>query len=165
MARKVFFSFHFNNDAWRASQVRNMGVLEGNQPVSDNDWEKVKKGGDAAIEKWIDDQMSGKSCAVVLVGSETAGRKWVIREIVKAWDKSKGVVGIRIHNLKDNDQKTSYAGLNPFDKVKHGDTGKMLSSIVKLYDPSGGDSNSVYATIKNNIDGWVEEAIKIRENN
>jgi len=28
MARNVFFSFHFNNDAWRASQVRNMGVIE-----------------------------------------------------------------------------------------------------------------------------------------
>jgi Thoeris protein ThsB, TIR-like domain len=69
MARACFFSFHFANDAWRASQVRNMGVVDGNKPVSDNDWEKVKKGGDAAIEKWIDDQMSGKSCSVVLVGS------------------------------------------------------------------------------------------------
>lgn len=55
MARRVFFSFHFDNDAWQAGQVRNMGTLEGNEPVSDNDWEEVKKGGDAAIEKWIED--------------------------------------------------------------------------------------------------------------
>jgi hypothetical protein len=165
MARQVFFSFHFDNDIWRASQVRNMGAIEGNKPVSDNDWEAVKKSGDAAIEKWIDDQISGKSCAVVLVGSQTAERKWVIREIVKAWDKGKGVVGIRIHNLKDASERTSVAGENPFFRIKYGETGKKLAAIVKLYDPSGADSNAVYATIKNNIDGWVEEAIKIRTNN
>lgn len=30
---KVFFSFHFESDHWRASQVRSMGALEGNAPV------------------------------------------------------------------------------------------------------------------------------------
>ena len=45
MARRCFYSFHYDVDAWRASQVRNMGVIEGNAPVSDNDWESVKKGG------------------------------------------------------------------------------------------------------------------------
>jgi hypothetical protein len=165
MARQVFFSFHFANDAWRVSQVRNMGVLEANKPVSDNDWEAVKKGGDAAIEKWIDNQMAGKSCAVVLVGSETSQRKWVIREIVKAWDKGKGVVGIRIHNLRDETKNTSARGQNPFDLIKHGSSGKALSSIVKLYDPPGMNSTEVYGAIKGNIDGWVEEALKIRANN
>jgi hypothetical protein len=50
MARRVFFSFHYDADKWRASQVRNMGALEGNIPCSDNDWETVKRGGDAGIE-------------------------------------------------------------------------------------------------------------------
>lgn len=53
MARKVFFSFHYDPDCWRASQIRNIGALEGNSPVSDNKWEEIKKGGDTAIEKWI----------------------------------------------------------------------------------------------------------------
>jgi hypothetical protein len=43
MARKVFFSFYYDGDGWRASQVRNMGALEGNAPCSDNDWELLKK--------------------------------------------------------------------------------------------------------------------------
>lgn len=77
MARKVFYSFHFKPDNWRASQVRNMGVIEGNAPVSDNEWEEIKKGGDEAIESWINDQLSGKSCAIVLIGENTAGRKWI----------------------------------------------------------------------------------------
>lgn len=101
----------------------------------------------------------------MLVGSQTAQRKWVLREIVKAWDKGKGVVGIRIHNLKDELKNTSVAGENPFFSVGHGNTGKKLASIVNLYNPSGSDSSAVYATIQTNIDGWVEEAIKIRANN
>ena len=77
MARKVFFSFHYKPDNWRASQVRNAGTVEGNKPVSDNDWEAITSSGDAEIRKWIDGQLSGKSCAVVLIGSATAGRKWI----------------------------------------------------------------------------------------
>jgi len=77
MARKVFYSFHFQPDHSRAALVRNMGVLEGNPAASDNDWEAVKKGGDAAIQRWIDGQLFGKSCAVVLIGAQTAGRKWI----------------------------------------------------------------------------------------
>lgn len=102
MARKVFYSFHYNNDSWRTSQVRNIGVIEGNRPAPDNDWETVKKGGDPAIKRWIDDQMYGRSCTVVLVGSETAGRKWIEYEIRKSWEEGMGVVGIRIHNLKNH---------------------------------------------------------------
>lgn len=41
--RRVFFSFHYRKDSWRASQIRNMGVVDGNKPASDNDWEKIKE--------------------------------------------------------------------------------------------------------------------------
>jgi hypothetical protein len=164
MARKVFYSFHYAIDAWRASQVRNMGVIEGNAPVSDNDWETVKKGGDAAIEKWIADQLTGKSCAVVLVGAETASRKWVIHEIQEAWNAKKGVVGVRIHNLKNASGNLGTYGANPFDKLTLQNGTKKLSSQVKLYDPAGADSAAVYKTINDKLADWVEEAITIRDN-
>ena len=45
MARRVFYSFHYKNDNWRAATVRSIGTVEGNKPASDNDWETVKKGG------------------------------------------------------------------------------------------------------------------------
>ena len=77
MARRAFYSFHYKPDASRAGQVRNIGVVEGNTPVSDNDWETVLKQAVAAIKKWMADQMHGRSCTVVLVGSNTAGRKWI----------------------------------------------------------------------------------------
>jgi hypothetical protein len=164
MARKAFYSFHYAVDAWRASQVRNMGVIEGNAPVSDNDWETVKKGGDAAIEKWIANQLSGKSCAVVLVGAETASRKWVIHEIKEAWNASKGVVGVRIHNLKNASGYLGTYGANPFDELTLQNGTKKLSSVVKVYDPSGVDSTAVYKTINDKLSNWVEEAITIRSN-
>lgn len=112
MARKVFYSFHYNPDNWRASQVRNIGAIEGNQPAKDNDWETITKGGDKAIEKWIADQMSGRSCVVVLIGAGTANRKWINHEIVKGWNDGKGVLGIYVHNLKNSEGKTSSKGSN-----------------------------------------------------
>jgi hypothetical protein len=162
MARRTFFSFHYDADNWRAGQVRNMGVVEGNAPVSDNDWEEVKRGGDAAIEKWIDGQLNGRSCTIVLVGANTAGRKWINYEIRRSWNLGKGIVGIHVHNLLDKDGNQSQKGRNPFD-LTIGD--KKLSSIVKLYDPPYSTSTYVYDYIKQKIADWVEEAVRIRNNN
>lgn len=164
MARRVFYSFHYKPDNWRASQVRNMGVIEGNRPCSDNDWETITQGGDESIKKWIAEQLDGKSCVVVLIGSNTAGRKWINYEIVKGWNDVKGVVGIYVHNLQDSNEKQSTKGDNPFASIKYGDSGKMLSSIVKAYDPPYSISKNVYDHIKTNLADWVAEAISIRSN-
>ena len=76
---------HYANDVMRVQQIRNIGMVEGNSPVSPNEWEQVKRSGDSAIEKWIDDNMKYRSCVVVLIGEETASRPWVKYEIRKAW--------------------------------------------------------------------------------
>ena len=115
MARRVFYSFQNKPDNWRASQVRNIGKVEGNKPASDNDWETVTKGGDKAIQKWIDDQLNGRSCSIVLVGENTAGRKWIKYEKEKSWNDGKGLLGIYIHNLKNSAGEQSNKGKNPFD--------------------------------------------------
>ncbi|MGE3961943.1 MAG: TIR domain-containing protein [Dehalococcoidia bacterium] len=162
MTRRVFFSFHYKPDHWRASQVRNIGALEGNKPASDNDWEEVTNGGDTAIKKWIDGQMSGRSCAVVLIGANTSGRKWINYEITKAWNDGKGVLGIYIHNLKDSAGFQSSKGSNPFYNITHKPTGKRLSSIVMAYDPPFTTSTKVYGHIEDNIADWMEKAIEIR---
>lgn len=137
-----------------------MGVVEGNAPASDNDWESVKKGGDAAIQKWIDGQLNGKSVAIVLIGNATAGRKWINYEIKTAWEAGKGVMGIYVHRLKDLSGNPWSQGNNPFDGFKIGKT--SLSSIVKAYAPPYTDSKLVYGHIKDNLATWIEEAIEIR---
>ena len=164
MVRRVFYSFHYLPDSWRASQVRNIGVVEGNRPASDNDWETVKKGGDKAIQGWIDSQLNGRSCSVVLIGKDTAGRKWINYEIQKSWNDGKGVMGIYIHNLKDQGGRQTAKGRNPFDGFTIQNGGKRLSSVVKAYDPPYSDSQSVYKYISKNLSDWIEEAIRIRGN-
>jgi len=138
-----------------------MGVIEGNRPVSDNEWEEITSGGDKAITEWIDEQMQGKSCAIVLIGANTAGRKWINYEIKKAWDDGKGVLGIYIHNLKNKDGEQSSKGRNLFEDFTVGE--EKLSKIVKAYDPPYSTSTNVYDHIKENLEDWVEEAIKIRD--
>jgi hypothetical protein len=165
MTRNCFYCFHYKTDNARASQVRNIGVIEGNKPVSDNDWESVTKGGDDAIKRWIASQMKGKACAVVLVGTGTANRKWINYEIIKAWDDGLGVVGIYIHGLKNFDGATSNKGDNPFDSIGYAKTGKKLSSIAKCYNPAGTASKERYDWISTHLANAVEEAIKIRNNN
>lgn len=164
MAHRTFFSFHYKPDNWRAGQVRNMGIIEGNKPVSDNDWEEVTKGGDDAIRKWINEQLSGKSCAIVLIGEKTAGRKWITYEIRQAWNDGKGVVGVYVHNLKDKDENQASKGGNPFGHVTMKRDDKKMSSVVKAHDPPYTTSTNVYNHIKNNLEDWVEEAISIRDN-
>lgn len=164
MARRVFFSFHYEADNWRTSQVRNIGMVDGNRPVTDNKWEEIKRGGAKAIQEWIDGQLTGKSCTVVLIGAKTAGRKWIKYEIEKSWNDRKGVLGIYIHNLLDSDGQKSVKGSNPFTNFTMDRDGKKLSSIVKAYDPPYSKSTSVYNHISTNIADWVEEAISIRDN-
>lgn len=160
MARRVFYSFHYKPDSWRAGKVRNIGVVEGNQPASDNDWEAVKKGGDTAIKKWIADQMKGRSCVVVLVGAKTAGRKWIDYEIEKAWNDGKGLLGIYVNKLTDADGETSAKGENPFNGFTVG--GKPMTSLVNCYTPAGRISADVYNDIADNIADWIEDAIDAR---
>lgn len=157
--RRVFYSFHYDNDVFRVQQIRNMGAIEGDEPVSKNDWETVKKGGNKAIEKWIDDNMFGKSCVVVLVGEDTHKRPWVKHEIEKAWNDGKGLVGIYIHNLKDPKTGTCSKGTNPFDQFSM-KNGKKLSDYVKCYNPKTTDA---YNDIKANLAGWIEDAIDSRK--
>lgn len=161
MKRQVFYSFHYKNDVRRVSQVRNIGALEDNKPVSDNEWEEVKRKGDDNIKKWINDNMNYRSCVIVMVGEETANRKWVKYEIEKAWNDGKGVLGIYIHNLKDPVTGKCSQGKNPFSSFTIKKDNKSLADIVKCYNSN---PNDAYNYIKDNLEKWVEEAIKIRNN-
>lgn len=161
MARRVFYSFHYKPDNWRVASIRNIGVIEGNRSATDNNWESIKSSGEQAIKRWIDDQMKGKSCVVVLIGSATAGRKWIKYEIEKGWNDGKGLLGIHIHNLKDRHGNQSSKGRNPFEDFNI--NGIDLTRIVKTYDPTGMTSQAVYNTISRNIAGWFDEAAEIRK--
>lgn len=160
MTRHVFYSFEYKSDNWRASQIRNIGNVDGNKPAHDNDWEAICRGGDSAIERWIKEQMKGRTCTLVLIGATTAGRKWIDYEITESWKAGMGVAGIHIYQLLDRYKKPTNKGSNPFSKFNL--ASKPFDQIVRSYDPSGDNSKDVYAWISDNISAIIEEAIQIR---
>ena len=163
--RRIFYSFHYAADSWRAATVRNIGVVEGNRPATDNKWEEVKRGGDTAIKRWIADQMRYRSCTLVLVGAHTAGRRWIDHEIKKTWEDGMGLAGIHIHGLRNQDSRISRKGDNPFAHFTVEDSDgkrRRLSSVVKCYNPPGTNSSLRYNWIRDNLADIVEEALRIR---
>ena len=156
--RQVFFSFEYNKDNWRASQVRNMGKVSNDSTFSDNEWEEVKCKSEASIKKWIKEQMQMRSCVIVLIGSTTYTREWVKYEIKEAYNQKKGLVGIYIDKLEDSNGNQTTRGNNPFDYVLD-DNGEKLSKNVRIFDSAYYNSKDVYKDIANNIEALIEEAI------
>lgn len=159
MARRVFFSFHYDNDVKRVVQIRNSWVVRaGNetQPFVDKaEWESIKRTGPQAIERWIDKQLNGTSVTVVLIGSGTYDREWVQHEIKRSYELGKGMLGIYIHNVKDPQLGTSVKGKNPFDywSIKQNGREIALSSLYNTYDWVNEDGY-------NNFSNWIESAAK-----
>lgn len=161
MTTAAFVSFHYKTDNSRVQQVLKIGGLTGQTILDSNDWEEVKGGGKAAIEKWIAEQMAGKTHLLVLVGEKTATSEWVDYEIRHAWAKKMKILGVRIHGLKGFDQKTTAAGADPFKKIAMTGGGTMADHVT-LHDPSGTDSKAKYADIEKNLATWMTNATKPR---
>lgn len=116
MARRVFFSFHYQRDIWRVNQIRNIPNVTGCSAAGFQDasiWEEAKKKGDAAVKKLIDDGLKNTTVTVVCIGEKTAGRKYINYEIQQSIARGNGIVGFQIHHLKDKDGNTDSAGDTP----------------------------------------------------
>ena len=145
MARKVFFSFHYASDLWRVNVVRNSGMIEGVAAAGFHDqslWEETKKRGDEAVKRLIDDGLRDTTVTVVLIGAETADRRYVSYEIEKSIAQGSGLLGIRIHNIKDRDGRTDLPGAIPAALTRAGspvytwEYGKLGEWVEKAYQPA-----------------------------
>ena len=112
MARRVFFSFEYEYDVWRANVVRNSWVAHGGAMsagfIDKAAFEQVERKGDRAVREWIQRQMSGTSVTVVLVGSHTCNSKWVSFEIELSKKKGNGLLGIDISEIKGSKGQLSW---------------------------------------------------------
>jgi MTH538 TIR-like domain (DUF1863) len=158
MARRAFFSFHYERDCWRAGQVRNSWVTKDRESAGFWDaaaWEEVKKKSDAEIEKWIGEQLVGTSVTVVLVGAETSTRQYVGYEIKQSNDRGNGILGIYVHDMKDVNSKTDTKGTNPLTQWQVERDGKkvLLSDLYPTYDWVNDDGY-------NKMGDWIEAAAK-----
>jgi len=158
MARRVFFSFHYERDSWRAGQVRNSWVTQDRESAGFWDaavWESVKKKTNSEIEKWIGTQLTGTSVTVVLIGAETSTREYVGYEIVQSHNRGNGMLGVYIHNMKDVNGRPDTPGKNPFDNWQVAKNGRntLFSSLYPTYDWVLNNGYSQLGT-------WIEDAAK-----
>lgn len=154
MARKIFFSFHYDHDAWRVSIVRNSNIVTNNfnrsTYLDHADWQSILKTGPTAIQRWIDNQLEGSTVTCVLIGAETNSRPWVDYEIKKSIERKNAILGIYIHNIKNQYGVTDYQGNNPFYKHRFG--WDELNSLAPTYDWLLNDGY-------NNFNRWIEQAV------
>lgn len=158
LARKVFFSFHYERDVRRIVQVRNSWVVrpgdEAQAFFDKAEFEAVKKrvGG---IEKWIEEQLKGTSVTVVLFGAETYKRPWVLHELYRSFELNKGILAIDIHRVKDPQSGADTQGRNPLEyiSIERGGRKVTLNSTYQSYDWVLNDGYK-------NMPLWIEAAAK-----
>ena len=147
MARNVFFSFHYERDIWRVNQIRSMPNIIGSAAAGFQDaslWEEAEKKGDAAIKKLIDNGLQNTSVTVVCIGAQTAGRKYINYEIEKSIERGNGLVGIQIHELKDQKGNSDSIGTTPakltaggYQVYKYVDREKLANRIEEAAKNAG----------------------------
>lgn len=157
MARQVYFSFHYD-DVQRANIVRNSQTIRAaDEEVGYYDhslWEEAKTKGASAIESLIDEGLSGASVTVVLIGTETYRRSWVLYEIAESHNQGMGLLGIHINGIGDWNGLADAPGPNPLAEVSvpaplGGRT--PLSSFYPVYDWVGNDGYT-------HAPEWIERA-------
>jgi len=154
VARKVFFSFHYQMDIWRVNQIRMAHIVEGTAAAGFHDaslWEEAKRKGDDAVHGLINRGLEGTTVTAVLIGSQTANRKYVKYEIDQSIARGNGLLGVYIHDLKDQRGLSSPQGDNPFDRLNWSSNGRKLSTTYRTYYWS---LNLGYK----NFGQWVEDA-------
>jgi|TARA_B110000902_G_scaffold145374_1_gene167675 hypothetical protein len=162
MAKRVFFSFHYDDvKSFRANVVRNHWLLKPNRESAgffdSSIWEKAKKTGPIALKRMINSGLKNTSNTCVLIGTGTYLRPWVRYEILKSMCVGNHIFGVHINGIKDKTKKTKDLGKNPFDYlgIKYNDDGTRLTMCQykngKWYEYSeigGSASYSIKTTAK-----------------
>ena len=119
MARFVFFSFSYEDvKNFKVNIIRNSWLLKNREEtfVDGSIWEKSKTKGANFLKRLIEQGLNNTSVTVVLIGENTADRKWVNYEIIKSFERGNGILAIHINRLKGKTGITK-KGLNPLDRL------------------------------------------------
>lgn len=120
MSRYSFFSFCYEDvKNFKVNVVRNSWLLNHSADtfIDGSIWEKEKSKGPTVIKNLICAGLKMTSVTTVLIGDETADRRWVKYEIVKSFEKGNGILGIHINRIRGKEQTISSRGLNPLDRL------------------------------------------------
>ena len=118
MAKRVFFSFHYQDIIdFRANVVRNHWRLKPDRESAGyfdaSIWEKAKKEGNSAVKRLVNSAIKNTSNTCVLIGSETFERKWVSYEIMQSLKSGNQIFAVHLNKIKGKDGKIKNLGSNP----------------------------------------------------
>jgi hypothetical protein len=120
MARYTFFSFSYTDVSnFRVNVVRNSWRYHNdNSSFYDASiWEDSYTKNRAKLKRMIDDALYGTSVTAVLIGSDTADRRWVRYEIIKSFEQGKGILGVHINRIRCKNQTICRKGVSPLEKL------------------------------------------------
>ena len=119
--RRVFFSFHYQNDIWKVNQVRNSWRYNNEKTrVSEgffdgSIWESSRRTGPDSLKTLIREGIKNTSVTCVLVGVETYERRWVRYELARSLVKGNGLLAVKINLMGNQQGYVSKEGPNPLD--------------------------------------------------
>ena len=108
MTRFVFFSFAYDYvKNFKVNVARYSWLInKSEETFTDGSiWEKEKTKGATAIMKLIENGLNKTSVTAILIGEETANRRWMNYEILKSFDRGNGILGIHINRIRGKHQK------------------------------------------------------------
>lgn len=121
MARRTFFSFHYKPDVSRAWVVRNSWVTKVAQGERDDAgffdssvFEAEQRESDDVLKRFLREGLKNSTVTCVLVGAETALRRWVRYEIFRSFMRGNGLLAVRIHTIAGLNSPATTAGSDPF---------------------------------------------------
>ncbi|MDF3983068.1 TIR domain-containing protein [Luteibacter sp. PPL201] len=122
MARRTFFSFHYEPDVWRAWNVRNAWVV---RPSEQDDVgffdssvvEATKRTGKDQLKTFLRNGLHNTSVTCVLAGTNTWQRPWVRYEIAQSVLRGNGLLTVGIHGVRDANGLTSEVGADPLSAM------------------------------------------------
>lgn len=154
---RVFFSFDYTEDLWRASVVRNRWIDDPSL-ASGGFWDagfdsSLPSGED--LERFVDAQIRMSDVTAVLIGARTANCAHVQYAIQRSAELGRGLVGIYVDQCKNRYGMHCARGANPFDRITA--TGVMgdesFEAGVPVYDWVADDGFA-------HLPEWIGEALE-----
>ena len=149
MARRTFFSFHYNADVQRAQVVKNSWVTREREDAGFFDssaFEKAERTNEDTLKAFLNKAMEGSSVVCALIGNDTASRRWVRYEIQRGvWD-ARGILAVRIHTISHFTKGTTTAGVNPLALLGVHVEATTTGKSVRLIERTSPSASWVYSS-------------------
>ena len=155
--RKILLCYQ-PKDSFRATKIKKMKNFEQSVVFAEEDWPTVANHSETEIQEWVDQQVEDSDCLVVLIGEETAKKQWMNYSIKRAYELNKGIVGIFVHRLLDEEGDPSERGDDPFHYLDL--NGIKFSRFIQRFESKHVTERYVYHDIRRNLPQLIERALE-----